>query len=123
MKIQLSGPITGIAHDNRPAFAHAEGLLMDLGHSVWNPTHEIPPTASYREAMRCCLEWLCTEAEGIVSLPVWTLSPGAKAEAATAWALRLPHWELRGEQFLPYPAAANPAKGPLLRVTGQSGVI
>ena len=125
MRLFLSGPISGIAHNNGPMFARVEAALQDLGYQdIFSPPFEVPPHASYREAMQACLEWMCARAEGFVSLPGWSDSPGARAENALAQALGLPMWDLRwdhvGFLFLPASVPGNPAKGPLLQRVGQA---
>lgn len=125
MRLLISGPVSGVANQNRELFAAVEAALHELGYlETWNPTAEVPPTASYREAMRRCLEWLCAQAEGVVSLPGAAESPGARAEAATAQALGLPMWTAVGFGtgqgiFLPASFAGNQARRPLQAVDGD----
>lgn len=65
--------------------------------------------------LRLNLSWICTDAEGLVSLRGWSESKGACAEAAAARAIGLPHWnhfdhEKDGPLFLPYSTEGNPAR-------------
>lgn len=114
MRLLLSGPITGIKDDNRPEFGRVCGVLVDLGHEVWCPTHEVPAALPYREALARCLAYICGHAEGLVSLQGWWDSPGARAEAAAASAIGLPMWwEERPGHFAPTVHAGNPARAPL----------
>lgn len=102
MKLYLAGPMRGIPEFNFPAFhAGAEALRMD-GHEVFNPAEKgaeadviADPTlqedlAFRRKVFAIDLGWICEHAEGVVLLPGWEYSKGARAERAAAEAVGLP---------------------------------
>ena len=89
MKIHISGPITGYKNRNRAAFKAVQRELEIRGHMAFNP-QDLDAALSYRELMRHNLEWICTEADGIVVLHGWKQSKGSRAEAALAHALGIP---------------------------------
>lgn len=86
----ISGPISGHADGNRPAFDRAAEMLRDKGHEVRNP-HEIftePPPADqspeallayWRRAMRTDVKALM-DCDFIALLPHWQASKGARWE-------------------------------------------
>lgn len=125
MKLFISGPMTGVKHNNLPMFSLVSGALVDLGHNVFSPPHDVRQDQEYRACLGECLDWLCREAEGIVSLPGWSDSPGALSEAATARAIKIPHWDCRiadlhAPRFFPASWPGNPAVGSLLQEEGES---
>lgn len=112
MRIYLGGPMRGIPEFNFPAFNAAASKLRADGHTVFNPAEKdierhggvdisagnatgCEETAAkdhgfdLRIALGEDLAWICAQAEGIALLPGWEKSKGAKAEKATADALRL----------------------------------
>lgn len=104
----------GIPEFNFPAFMEAAEELRSMGHTVFNPAErdiEIGFTGrdaegnlltgnedlaelgfSLRDALAADLAYICKEAEGVVFLPGWSASSGARAERSTASALGLPTW-------------------------------
>lgn len=92
MKLHLSGKMTGMPDRNEKMFRQAEEAIRRIGHDVFQP-HGIPPDTAYREALLLNLRFICEEADGMVMLPGWNESPGARAENATADAVRLPIWQ------------------------------
>lgn len=98
MKIYICGPITGHTDLNRPAFESAEKLLRDLGHDPVNPhklCFEIVDTFTgseeelWRECMKADVRELVT-CDGLVTLPGWLESRGAKVEVWLAKSLGIP---------------------------------
>lgn len=85
-RIYLSGPMTGIAEFNHPAF-HAEALrLRSLGYDVVNPAELNPDvTASWHECLRKDLQALLT-CEAIALMDGWQDSNGVHLEMHVA------HW-------------------------------
>lgn len=112
MKLYLAGPMRGIPEFNFPAFHAAAKALRDEGHFVFSPAEkdnerhgtdiskgnhtgdELQASGehgfSLRVALAADMKFICEEADGIVMLPGWENSKGAKAEKATAEALNLP---------------------------------
>ena len=88
VKIYLSGPMTGIKEENRPAFAEAAACLRGHGHVVMNPGEHVDGL-SYREYLRLDCNWICEHADAVAFLPGWRESKGANAELAIARALDL----------------------------------
>ena len=67
------------------------------------------------------LAWICGEADGLVMMPGWEASPGARAEAAVALALSLPAWELAC--FLLYGSDAPTIKSAATIPTSQNAYL
>lgn len=110
MRLYVSGPMTGIPHFNFPAFKFATDWLRVKGHDVWSPAEMdlqegIDPSSSgavqdprqyagfLARDIRVIAE---NEIEGIVVLPGWKKSGGAKTEVAFGLALGLPIFTLDG---------------------------
>ena len=91
MKLYLAGKMTGMPDYNRPVLAEAAKTLRKEKHVVYNPG-EAPSGLTYREYITRSMNWICNNAEGIVMLPGWEFSPGARAEYALAEALGLHIW-------------------------------
>ena len=84
MRTYLSGPMTGLADFNFPAF-HAEATrLRALGHDVINPAELNPDTdATWHECMRRDLAAMLT-CDTLVLLDGWQKSAGAHLEMHVA---------------------------------------
>jgi hypothetical protein len=88
-KIYLAGPMTGLPSHNFPAF-HAEAArLRKLGYEVVNPAELNQTPGTWLECMRIdiCQLVLC---DGLVVLPGWDRSTGARLEHHIAMTLGLP---------------------------------
>ena len=90
MKLYLSGPMSGLPDYNRPEFNRVATLLRLMDHEVFNPADL--KTTSYRLCLAQGLEWICKEAEGMVSLAGSLDSVGAKVEIKVAQACGLTRW-------------------------------
>lgn len=87
--IYLSGPMTGIAEYNFPAF-HAEAKrLRDLGYTVECPAEYPNLDKTWDECLRYDLIRLCASCDTIAMLPGWSASRGAKLEKFVAEALQM----------------------------------
>lgn len=116
MKIYLAGPMRGYPQFNFPAFHAAAAKLRQEGHEVFSPAERdiernggvdisvnnatgseeqldkelgLKDGDFIRIALCDDLTWICKEADAIALLPGWENSKGARAEAATAYALGL----------------------------------
>ena len=84
MKIYLSGPMTGLADFNFPAFNAEATRLRALGHNVVNPAELNPDTdAPWNECMRRDLAALLT-CDALAMLDGWQKSAGAHLEMHVA---------------------------------------
>ena len=100
MNIYISGPMTGIADNNRPAFNRAAAKLRAMGHNCENPAEQ-PSGLSYRERLALDLAVICHRADALVILQRSWASKGAAVELALAIALALPVFhQLPDGQFL-----------------------
>ena len=94
MKLYVAGPMTGFENFNRAEFDSAEAVLTAAGHDVHTPvTGDIEFYGTWEEAVtRPWQEHLTRDVgnildglfEGIVLLPGWEASRGARLEFATA---------------------------------------
>lgn len=99
MILYVSGPMRGYPNFNFPAFDAATAVLRDMGHEVHNPAEhdrglypdiESWPGFSSGDVVQCpafnlsgSLAWdfqRILDSHGIVMLPGWEKSSGAKAE-------------------------------------------
>ena len=91
-KLYLSGPMTGYAECNYPAFDGAAMLLREAGFDVVNPTEQDNHghyTDILREDIRALLD-----CDGVALLPMWWESNGSRAEVHIAGLLKMPVHEL-----------------------------
>jgi len=89
----LSGPMTGLPEFNYPAFTKAAGALRAMGHTVVS-AHEIdhgcePGEKPWEDYLRRDLVEMLLNCEGIITLPGWSESPGARLEWHVAVTLRM----------------------------------
>lgn len=98
MGIYLSGPMTGIADHNVPAFNRAAALLRARGHHVINPAEmaggdlSLPWSAYIRADIGCLLR-----VEAVRVLPGWERSRGARLEVLVAQSIGIPVLTLDGD--------------------------
>lgn len=86
MLLYVAGPMTGLPERNRPAFFAAEALLRSMGHDTLNPAISedlMGWDCSWEDYMKNDAK-LVRSADGIVLLPGWQKSKGAKIEARMA---------------------------------------
>lgn len=104
MKLYLSGPMTGVPRCNFPAFDEACTKLRAAGHSVISPheqdspalqaasraspngvnTIETTPGESLGRTLGNDVRVIIDEVDGVVFLPAWDASRGARIEAFVA---------------------------------------
>ena len=75
--------MTGLPEFNYPAFNAMAETLRGQGHDVVNPADERDTTQTYEYYMRRAIENLLT-CEGVVMLPGWEKSRGARMEHVIA---------------------------------------
>lgn len=104
MKLYLAGPMSGIPQFNFPAFDYASKTLRRLGYSIVSP-HELDSDKVKKEAIESTdgalingkiggetwgeilakdVKIIADDVDGIVFLPFWFRSRGARLEAFTA---------------------------------------
>ena len=96
MMLYLAGKMRGLPGLNHGAFTKGAAALRAAGHTVFNPA-ENGLSASNEDVRRFLavdLAWITGCAEGVIVLPGWEASRGARAEVATAHAIELPVCEL-----------------------------
>jgi hypothetical protein len=95
----IAGPMTGYKDFNYPAFETAAKRLSKLGMLVVSPTwhDEIVSGRAgdhrYQDYLRLGFRMLL-QCDGIVMLPGWTKSLGARRELEIALDLNYPAWQL-----------------------------
>lgn len=97
----ISGPITGLPDDNRPAFFAAAEQVHRMGYEVWNPAiyREIGEGVSLTrpQLMRRAITVLL-RCDLIVMLPGWFHSDEADLEHFVAQSIGMPQYYLYFEQ-------------------------
>lgn len=111
----IAGPMSGIPNQNYPAFEHACKVLRDMGMDVRSPHETVnhpdqPDADAWRALLRKDVGTLL-ECGGIVLLPGWQKSVGARFELQVALTLGL---EIK--LFFPNPFSARV-------VTNQGGIL
>ncbi|MGC8116000.1 DUF4406 domain-containing protein [Metapseudomonas otitidis] len=82
-RIYLSGPMTGLPDENRPAFNAEAARLRALGYQVENPAELNPPGTPRHICMKVDIQALLG-CDTIALLPGWIDSAGATLERACA---------------------------------------
>lgn len=78
--LYLSGPMSGLPEDNKPAFYAAANELRARGWPVINPAENILfPGAKWADFMRVDIPQVC-QCDAIAMLPGWEKSKGARLE-------------------------------------------
>lgn len=89
MKIYIAGPMTGLPEFNYPAFHKAAAMLRAAGHDVINPAENPPPACgTWQGWMRMSVAQVAG-VDGVVMLPGWECSRGARLEHDIATQLKL----------------------------------
>lgn len=117
MKLYLSGPMSNVAHFNIPAFDSAAAALRGMGYDIVSPAElddpetrrkslESPDGApdkvgrTWGECLARDVKVVADEVQGVIFLPDWHTSRGARLEAFVAL--------LCGHQFYAYSPGAGP---------------
>ncbi|HCY15586.1 MAG: hypothetical protein A2Z93_06320 [Curvibacter sp. GWA2_64_110] len=88
-RIYIAGPMTGLPELNYPAFNAAAARLRALGFEVENPAeNQEPHCGSWLGYMRMAIRQL-SQCDGVVLLPGWQESKGARIEHQLATQLGL----------------------------------
>ncbi|AJW97579.1 hypothetical protein BM43_3190 [Burkholderia gladioli] len=90
MKLYLAGPMTGIPDLNFPLFHAEASRLRGLGFEIVNPAEiNADKSRCWRDCMKADIRELVL-CDGIVMLPDWERSKGARLEHHIALTLSLP---------------------------------
>jgi hypothetical protein len=93
MKWYLAGPMSGIPQSNFPAFDEAAKHLRDLGHDIVSPAElddeetranslaDLPTKQTWGDFLARDVKIVADQVQGIVFLPGWQKSRGARLEA------------------------------------------
>jgi hypothetical protein len=96
LRLYVAGPMSGIPHLNHPEFDRITDLLRALGHEVFSPAEKDREWGQDEQAARegrnslnmtDVLRWdlqKILECDGIVLLPNWRKSEGARLEVIVA---------------------------------------
>jgi len=88
-RVYISGPMTGIADFNYPAFNAAAAKLRGLGYEVLNPAENTPPLCgTWQGWMRSAIKQMA-ECDIVATLDGWLASKGAMIEVRLAFDLGL----------------------------------
>lgn len=109
--LYIAGPMRGYPRFNFDAFYEAEAMLQKGGYEVLNPARmdadigfnpdtDVPDKAFLDEAMRRDFEAVM-KSDGVVMLPGWEKSVGAKAEMGLARWRRIPVYSFPDMKELP----------------------
>jgi hypothetical protein len=89
MRLYVAGPMTGLPDFNFPAFHAAAAKLRALGFDVENPAENTePPCKSWLGYMRKAVVQV-SKVDGLILLPGWEQSKGARVEFNLAVGLGL----------------------------------
>jgi len=91
MKYYLAGPMSGIPEQNYPVFTHACQQLRSMGYEIVSP-HETF-VCQDAEQWNACLRrdvGTLSGCDGIILLPGWSKSRGARLELHIALTLDMP---------------------------------
>ena len=120
MKWYLAGPMTGIPQFNIPAFDEATGTLRSQGYDIVSPAErdtyetrkgalascngdhaDLSGAETYGDMLSRDMKILADEVDGIVFLPGWEKSRGAKTEAYIALVMGLKFGTYRDGKLYP----------------------
>ena len=89
-KLYITGPMTGIPENNFPLFHKVAKGLREMGYETVNPAELLPSGLSveWEDFMREDITHLM-KCDGVVLLPGWSRSRGAKIEVQLAMDLNM----------------------------------
>lgn len=89
-RLYIAGPMTGLPDANYPAFRAAASQFRAMGFEVENPAENPePPCGTWQGYMRMAIAQVA-RCDGVVLLPNWHNSRGARVEFRLAADLMLP---------------------------------
>lgn len=107
MKVYIAGPMTGLPQNNFPAFDEAARWLREQGYTVVSPAElddpvdrdlalkDLPATKTWGDFLARDVKLIAdTGIDGIVLLPDWFKSRGARLEATVGMLCGLAFYEL-----------------------------
>ncbi len=91
MKVYISGAISGVEHDNEPAFRNAESILEDMGYDTIVPHDQDPNSDNpeWEDYMRSDIKAMM-DADVVVALHNDSYSRGSHVEQDLARRLSIP---------------------------------
>ena len=93
IRVYISGPMSGLADSNYPAFFVAAERARELGYEPLNPAENAPEGGTHDQYMRRGIRMLM-DADEVWMLPNWSLSRGAFLEIHIAKNIHTPVYEL-----------------------------
>ena len=88
--VYVSGPVTGFADGNRPAFEEAARALRASGCAARIPHDDVDPGTPWIPALKLTIMAILAQADGLAMLEGWERSRGASLERQVALALGMP---------------------------------
>ena len=90
MRVFLSGPMEGKPNRNVEAFADARTRLIERGHSVISPPHDVDQALGYTAALDRCLAYIRDDVDVVAMMRESEDSKGSTAEIAYSRAIGRP---------------------------------
>lgn len=103
-KLYLAGPMTGYPEFNVPAFKTAKEALEKKGFKIMLPVdiENAKDGWLWGDYLAEDIRIVCNECEGIILLPEWERSRGAKLELAAALMQSLKYPDFEFYEYYPY---------------------
>ncbi len=100
----LAGPMSGIKDYNKPAFKRITKALRRQGFNILSPVetdNKVPKDSKWADYLRKDL-LLLAKCEGIILMPGWEDSRGARLEQSIVFALGLPCFTVEEHEVTGY---------------------
>lgn len=114
-KYYVSGPISNCLNDNKVAFDETSRKLRELGHHALNPFDlDLVENVGkdWNNNLKRDIKYLM-DCDGLVLLPNWEISRGAKLEVFVATSVGIPSFYLIHGELVEVPMAVECAPIPL----------
>lgn len=99
MRLYIAGPMSGLPELNFPAFHAAAARLRAAGHEAINPAEiNVDPASGWAECLKADIPQLL-RCDGLVCLPGWVASRGARLEVHIAAELALQLYTLESPEL------------------------